>query len=306
MKKSEPYPILQIPKDAHDISEPLGTKSKFWYENEKYLFKIGRPGTGENWAEIVASEFENLLKLPCVKYEFASYEGEMGVTCPNFVPKGGRLVHGNELLAQIDETYPVSQFYGAKPYTITAVINAIEQEKAEIPLLSNPLQDIKSGADVFIGYLLLDTWIANQDRHDQNWGIIYIEGNPSAYLTPTFDHASSLGRNESDVRRKELLESKDIKRNIENYIQKARSPFYNCNEPPKRLKTIDASLEAALIKPKAALRWLSQLSNIRDIDMVDIMHRVPKSEISKEGIDFAIAILKLNRKRLLELRGGLK
>ena len=87
MKKSEPYPILQIPKDAHDISEPLGTKSKFWYENEKYLFKIGRPGTGENWAEIVASEFENLLKLPCVKYEFASYEGEMGVTCPNFVPK---------------------------------------------------------------------------------------------------------------------------------------------------------------------------------------------------------------------------
>ena len=306
MTKSEPYPILQIPKDAHDISEPLGTKPKFWYENEKYLFKIGRKGTGENWAEIVASEFANLLKLPCIKYEFASCEGEMGVTCSNFVPAGGRLVHGNELLAQIDETYPISRFYGVKPYTITAVMNAIEQEKAEVPLLSNPLKGIESGADVFIGYLLSDAWIANQDRHDQNWGIIYIEGKSSAYLTPTFDHASSLGRNESDVRRKELLESKDIRRNIENYIQKAKSPFYNCNEPPKRLKTIDAFFEAALINPKAALKWLNQLSNVRDIDMVDIMYRVPKSEISKESIDFAVAILKLNKKRLLELQGGLK
>jgi hypothetical protein len=40
--------------------------------------------------------------------------------------------------------------------------------------------------------------------------------------------------------------------------------------------------------------------------MVDIMYRVPKSEISKESIDFAVAILKLNKKRLLELQGGLK
>jgi len=48
------YPIIEVPEGASSQLEQLGTKSKFWYrdqDNKRILFKRGRPGTGENWAE---------------------------------------------------------------------------------------------------------------------------------------------------------------------------------------------------------------------------------------------------------------
>ncbi|MGD9212289.1 MAG: hypothetical protein PVI90_16025 [Desulfobacteraceae bacterium] len=305
MEIPEKYSIIQIANDALDDLEQIGTKTKYWYEDEKKLFKKGRSGTGENWSEKVASELANLLQLPHVHYDFACCKNELGVVSNNFVPKKGRLVHGNELLAQIDKTYPVSQCH-KEPYTISTVISAIQQESAKVPLSSPPLKDIDSAVDVFVGYLLLDAWIGNQDRHDQNWGLIYIEENSEVYLTPTFDHASSLGRNENDQRRKQLLESTDNKRNIENYVKRARSPFYNCNKPPKRLKTIDAFIKAATLRPKAGMIWLNQLDQTQDIDLTNIMHRIPNELISKESIDFAVKMLNLNKKRLLKQRGILQ
>ncbi len=59
------YPITSIEDDAPEFPEQLGTKRKFWLHigEQRYLFKIGRPGTGENWAEKVAAELCTLLGL---------------------------------------------------------------------------------------------------------------------------------------------------------------------------------------------------------------------------------------------------
>ena len=49
--------------------------------------------------------------------------------------------------------------------------------------------------DVFAGFVLLDAWIANQDRHDNNWSVL-IPGTwprPATLLSGSYDHASSLG-----------------------------------------------------------------------------------------------------------------
>lgn len=100
------YPILTI--DNCETIEQLGSKEKFWYydrdANQIKLFKVGRPGTGENWAEKVAGEIAKLLNLPCATYDFAIWNQKEGVTSPNFVPKNGRLVHGNELLSKVIKT----------------------------------------------------------------------------------------------------------------------------------------------------------------------------------------------------------
>ena len=47
------YPIIEITDNIPELPEQLGTKEKFWFhiDDGLYLFKIGRPGTGENWAE---------------------------------------------------------------------------------------------------------------------------------------------------------------------------------------------------------------------------------------------------------------
>ena len=100
------FTILLVPSGADEFSEQMGTKFKFWYQDEQYgrtLFKEGRPGTGENWAEKLAAEFADLLGIPHAHYELAQWQGRdgivrEGVISPSLVPEGARLIHGNELV----------------------------------------------------------------------------------------------------------------------------------------------------------------------------------------------------------------
>lgn len=55
--------------------------------------------------------------------------------------------------------------------------------------------------------MCFDAWIANTDRHAENWGIIAKSNNINV-LAPTFDQASSLGRNESDENRIKRMQTK--------------------------------------------------------------------------------------------------
>src|SRR2546423_2642816 len=92
------YPILEIPPEAYESLEQVGTKSKFWYDDHRKMFKRGRPGTGEHWAEKIACELCSLLGLPHAAYEFARSVGQVGTTTDNFVPENGRLELGNQIL----------------------------------------------------------------------------------------------------------------------------------------------------------------------------------------------------------------
>jgi len=47
------YSIIEVPDDAAELTEQLGTKPKFWFRigNAEHLFKEARPGSGEDWSE---------------------------------------------------------------------------------------------------------------------------------------------------------------------------------------------------------------------------------------------------------------
>jgi len=52
------YRIIEVPAEAADSTEQLGSKPKFWFldpSGQRFLFKQGRSGTGENWAEKVSA-----------------------------------------------------------------------------------------------------------------------------------------------------------------------------------------------------------------------------------------------------------
>ena len=79
------FPILKVPPDTSTQLEQLGTKAKFWFQLDEYqqaLFKEGRPGTGENWAEKACCEIARLLGLPHAEYELASWREKKGVVTP--------------------------------------------------------------------------------------------------------------------------------------------------------------------------------------------------------------------------------
>jgi hypothetical protein len=87
--------------------------------------------------------------------------------------------------------------------------------------------EVRTAVGVFIGYLLLDAWIENTDRHHENWGIIVspdTQAQPT--LAPTFDHASSMGSHETDETRSARLETRDRGYSVDAYVEKADSALY--------------------------------------------------------------------------------
>jgi hypothetical protein len=83
--------VISIDDDAPEFPEQLGTKEKYWLRigEQRYLLKIGRPGTGENWAEKIASELADLFHLRHAHYDLAVWKGCKGVLTPLVVPETG-------------------------------------------------------------------------------------------------------------------------------------------------------------------------------------------------------------------------
>jgi excisionase family DNA binding protein len=306
------FPIRDISDLVPEAPEQLGTKEKSWFaysekhwywhfKGDRFLFKAGREGTGENWAEKVACELCKLLELPHAEYDLATYQAKKGVVTPNFVPNGARLELGNEILARYVSGYEKTKRFSQTQHTLSRVFWLVRRKEVELPIGFSGFDNINSAIDVFVGYLMLDAWIANQDRHHENWGYVIEPSNGSVHLAPTFDHASSLGRNESDENRVRRLNTKDTGMSTMKYVERAKSAFYRTQDDTKPLSTIDAFRIAAQWRPDAARTWFQKLVEISLPDIRAIIDRVPHEEMSDIAKEFTQQILDLNRQRLLAI-----
>jgi hypothetical protein len=217
------------------------------------------------------------------------------------VPPDGRLVLGNELLATIDKTYPKEQNYHVKEHSLRRVTAIVGLKIIKPPIGWIPSPEISTSLDVFVGYLMLDAWIGNQDRHHENWGLV-VNSPSSIHLAPTFDHNSSLGWNETDESRRERLRTLDKRRSVEWYAKRARSAFFTLDPIQKPLLTFDAFVEALKLRPIAGNAWLKRLEGISEGMLENTLSQVPPDRITRDGLDFALEILRVNQRRLLTLK----
>lgn len=305
------FKIFNVPPESAEFSEQMGTKFKFWYQDEHYgltLFKEGRPGTGENWAEKASSELAQLLGLPHALYELAAWRGRQGVLSPSFVSSGARLIHGNELVlgkvtvASDDENL---RFYQQRSHTASRVFRFLELNNDIVrpPEGFLPFDGVHTALSVFIGYLLFDVWIANQDRHSENWGVIQMA--EELYIAPTYDHGSSLGRQETDERRAMMMTTKDIGASLASYVRRARSAMYpNVAGDAKAKAYFNLELFeiAAKLDPVAARAWMEKLSAVPVEAIRFVLDRIPPEHISDIGRDFTERLLSLNRDRILAVK----
>jgi hypothetical protein len=299
------FQIVEVPSGAASLTEQLGTKPKFWYDegNKRRLFKEVRAGTGEDWSEKVASELCALLHVPHAPYELAIWRGKRGVVTDTFVPDGARLVHGNELLVRFIPDYPGAKFFRVRQHTLRRVLAIAEHVSP--PIGFTPFGDVESAVDVFVGYLMVDVWIANQDRHHENWGLVSVPKNRIIHLAPSYDHASSLGRIETDEEKRDRLHTRDRNRTVERYVERATSAFYASETSAKPLSTLEAFISAATLRPKAAISWLKRLESVSSEETEAILREVPQDRLSDVSTEFAQRILVLNRRRLLGCMPGL-
>lgn len=298
-----PFALIELAVETQTQLEQLGTKAKFWFHDEqrnRFLFKQGRPGTGENWAEKVCCEVADLLGLPHAEYELAVWQGRKGVVTPSFVPDEHRLVLGNELLAKIVDGYDQSKRFKERGYTLRSSMIIASAIGKGFPLGWTPPTECTSVDGLFTGYLLLDALVSNQDRHHENWGIV-VSSHSGVTFTPTFDHASSLGRNELDATRHRILTTNDKNQQIPAYVGRAKSAFYSTPASTKKLTTLEALSEAAKIAPVSAAFWKARLAAIDQAQFGTILAEIPDTEISQCAREFARCILVENTRRILDL-----
>ena len=232
-------------------------------------------------------------------------ERARGVVSRSFVPPGGSLVLGNVLLAKVVTSYPEKKFFRVSQHTVRRVFAILRNTRIKLPIGWSGFPGVQTATGTFVGYLMFDAWIANQDRHHENWGLVTTrEG--VRHLTPSYDHASSLGSNETDENRQDRLTTRDKRRSMERYVERALSAFYASPSSKKPLSPLAAFQEAGKLNPKAADTWLARLKIVSSEDIALIFGQVPPDRITQVASQFAQRMLELNRQRLLTLQGAWK
>lgn len=296
------YPIQRIESASAEGLEPLGTKRKFWFtaaDGQRMLFKAEERGTGEDWAEKMACELAALLGLPHVHYELAQDStGVPGVVCASCAPPPTTLVLGNQLMLDVDPAYPEQEKYKVPQHTLDKVALVLERLQIPPPPWRAGLPtDMVSALDVYAGYLMLDAWIANQDRHHENWGALRVNG--TLHLAPSFDHGASLARNLSDDERKRRLESRDHGYGVEAFATRARSALYADETQRRPMGTLESFRAWSARAPGAAEHWIRRLEAIDEAQTEAMLRRIPPHRISAIGRDFTHRLLSINRSRIL-------
>lgn len=300
------FRVINVSPDAPEETEDLGTKEKFWFQDENLglcLFKKARPETGEDWSEKIAAELCHLIGLPHANYELATFKDQYGTVSPSFIPERGSLSLGNEILSQAIAAYPQSEKAPAQ-HTVSQVFDILQKTPLNLPQNWTPPDKITSVVEVFVGYLLLDAWIGNTDRHHENWGVIRLEA--QTYLAPTYDHASSLGRTLRDQERQNRLKTKDKGYSVQAYVEKGTSCLYSEVIDNKPLKIYEAFCQAAILYPNAANIWLDKLATVSADNTLALFQRIPGERISSIAIEFAQKILEINQHRLLAFKSQLQ
>jgi hypothetical protein len=246
---------------------------------------------------------------PHVEYQLAEeYDGndylQPGVVSPHCAPYPLSLVLGNQLMLAHDPAYPRLDHrkYKVREYTIDAVVQCLRK-------LAPPSGDwmagipagIATALDVFVGYVMLDAWIANQDRHHENWAAIGSPTEKGLRLAPTFDHGASLARNVSDIERKERLESRDEGRRVPHFASRARSAFYASPADSRTLGTLEAFDRVAQTAPEAAKTWLQTIKGVTRKEIEVMVQEVPPNRMSEVTRRFTVELIVVNQQRLLRL-----
>jgi hypothetical protein len=282
--------------------EQLGTKTKFWFarDTERWLFKEPRANTGEDWAEKVVAEIAGILRVPAARVELAAYGDRNGSASLLFLdPTVQTLVHGNELLAALTPTYEKQRRQRQRQHTLSRIFRVFEGVFGG----TRDGLEFRHAVSTFCSFLVLDAVVGNTDRHHENWGLLALMA-PARLsphirfsVAPSFDHASSLGRELSDAARADCL----AKNSVGDYALRGRGGIYiDENDPhganPIHLVHYGWNQYRSYFEPS-----IRRLREIRLSDIVAPIEALPPDRMSKNARAFAIAFVTYTHHVLGEL-----
>ena len=297
---SRRFGVIEI--DPQWVLEPevLGTKEKFWYRQpnkaRRWLFKYPQPNTGQHWAEKIAAEIADVMQIRHANVELAEFNGERGSVTQSFIRPGTELWHGNQILAGKLFGYDSEARFRHPEHTLEHIFQALdatfESEAGR-----------RTAKTRIAEYLVLDAVIGNTDRHHENWGILHVQ-TPKGWrgaIAPTFDHASSLGRElldqPSGKGRKRILEKNEIGL----YAEKGTGAIYWSGKERKGPSPLELVRLATDRYPDLFRPALVHVEQLSSPTTEGILTRMPVDWMSKIAMDFIREFLAYSVSELLKL-----
>ena len=275
---NDPYAIIQVDPESMLQQEEMGSKEKFWCQpflkttdatqatDTAWLFKYPQPNTGQHWAEKIASEVAEVLGICHATVELAEFAGNKGSIAESFVPDGGALYHGNQVLQNAIVQYDPKQRFKQSTHTMHNILAALSGAFTDT-------DGAMSAKASMAEYMILDAVIGNTDRHHENWGVLRtgIGADRTECIAPSFDHASSLGRELLDKRRDRAI----AQNRVSAYAERARGAIYWTEQDTHGVSPLDLVRRGTDSHPELFGPALSKLDNL-DSDVLNcLVNRIP-------------------------------
>ena len=295
---ADPYRIVEVKPEWIINQEDMGTKTKFWYrdpdDDVNWLFKYPRQNTGEHWAEKIAAEVASVLGVRHAKVELARFEGACGSATESFVRGGRALCHGNELLEWTVGDYDPKKKFHQSEHTLANIFAGMDY------VFENP-EDASLAKRTLAEYVVLDALIGNTDRHHENWGLLRrLEGNGLRgilFLAPSFDHATSLGRELLDERRNRFLKEN----RVGGYVEKGRGAIYWSEDERRGPSPLELVRRAVRTYPDLFRPAGLKLAEIDENVFSQIVDRIPADWMTSLARVFTVELLGYNYRQLKEI-----
>ncbi|MFI0352523.1 hypothetical protein [Actinomadura sp. 9N407] len=300
------FQVVDVTKWEVAAFETAGLEEKLWLiepaTGRRWLYKPVThhanphskldPRQGEDWAEKISAELARLLSVPAAEVEMASRDGVPGSISLNLKPQHWEMQPGTVLVGALDPEYDLTRKGGHVGHTLQNVQRVLRGYAAPPGWPGLPSEF--DAFDTFAGFLVLDAWIANRDRHSENWAVLRGPGPSDApCLSPSYDHASSLGYHLARSKLEQILASGEVG----NFAtRKATAHRY---QDGKDASLVDFAHRAlARASPKAHQHWMAQLSKIEKEAWASLVAGTPG--MSDVAGMFVVELLEINRRRLLD------
>jgi hypothetical protein len=297
------FPVVDVSSWEVVRDETSGAEAKMWLRapdgSGDWLYKAVTVKQGhihgENWAEKAAAHLAGLVGAPCARIELATRDASQGSISLDLRPKLYDLQEGRVLLEGRPGYVHQSGRRGNRPgHSLGNIRSALEG--AAPPPAWQGFADA-TAFDVFAGYIVLDAWIANTDRHPHNWAVLrHTTAAEPLRLCGSYDHASCLGFGVLDSKRTLMLAEPG---GIRRWCERGRATCFEHIKGMPVPTLVDTAVKALdMASPAVREYWLGRLGQVMDEDAQGIVTRIPG--MSDPARTFAVSVLEVNRRRVLD------
>lgn len=305
----DPWKRVAVDEWEHKFDETLGSDGaswlvdpdgKYWLHKDSRIQPDGHVD-GEDWAEVSTTVISELVGIPCAPTRLCTLHGKNGslslrINDPQVhdFREGGLLledygVHVDNMQRDVPRPGYRTVKQGHSLETIRTALREVGPPESQL-VPSN-----LSSFDVFAGYLCLDAFVANRDRHEQNWAVLEPTlGDGPTQLAPSFDHGSALAYNlQPDACQNLVTNSADLER----WLERGTAHRIQHTKPPGPIALLEVATQGLRLSSSEARRhWIDVFC---DIDFASVQSALaPGALIMSERAHMLILkILETNRRR---------